>query len=353
MGQIQRVSLPDQVAALLRAGIDAARWTQALPSEAELCREFQVSRVTLRKAIAQLVHERWIALGGHGRNHRIRRKPGTRAASRGRIIRVLSPYSRASLGATNHVLLDQVTERIAAAGYRLEFEHHPGLYQHHQPARLQHLDALPETAAWLLFFTTEPMQRWFASSGRPCLVLGRLHPGVELPCIYPDTAAIARHAAGLFFSRGHRELVYLRADFTSLGDRLASEAFAAEARRLGASARIVVHAPDVPGVRAKLAELFAARPRPSGFLIGAPEHSLTALCHLLGAGIRIPADAALVCTWDDPFLQHAAPTIARYRIDAAKMGRKTATLLLDLIRHGAGKTRSLQVLPEFVSGETI
>ena len=35
------------------------------------------------------------------------------------------------------------------------------------------------------------------------------------------------------------------------------------------------------------------------------------------------------------------------------MGRKAATMLLDLIRHGPGKIRSVQILPEFVRGETI
>ena len=35
------------------------------------------------------------------------------------------------------------------------------------------------------------------------------------------------------------------------------------------------------------------------------------------------------------------------------MGRRAATLLLDLIRHGSGKIRTVQIVPEFVSGETI
>lgn len=162
------------------------------------------------------------------------------------------------------------------------------------------------------------MQRWFAASGRPCVVIGRLHHGVQLPCVYPDGAATARHAAGLLWARGHREFGYLQADFTSLGDRLASMAFVGEAHRLGASARIVTHAPDVPGVRRALMELFAIRRRPSGFLLGSPEHALTALCHLLVAGIRMPAEAALICIWDGAFLEYTLPAVARYRTDGEK-----------------------------------
>ena len=152
MNQLQRTSLPDQVAAIPRRGIAAARWSRELPSEAKLCRDPHVGRVTLRKAIAQVVRERWITLGGGGCHHRIRRKPKTSTASRGQVIRVLSPYSLSSIGAIHHVILDHVVERIAGTDYHIEYEHNPGLYQRHQPAKLRHLDSLSETADWLLFF---------------------------------------------------------------------------------------------------------------------------------------------------------------------------------------------------------
>lgn len=73
---------------------------------------------------------------------------------------------------------------------------------------------------------------------RPVVILGRCHENISLSSVYPDTEASARHAAGMLFSRGHREMIYLIAELTSLSDRRASEVFVAEARRLGAQARI-------------------------------------------------------------------------------------------------------------------
>ena len=45
--------------------------------------------------------------------------------------------------------------------------------------------------------------------------------------------------------------------------------------------------------------------------------------------------------------------MARDYFGGTKMGRKIASILLDLIRHGPGKIRSVQILPEFVAGETL
>src|SRR5271166_793979 len=111
MHQVQRNSLANQVAELLREGISAARWSGALPSEAELCRELQVSRVTLRKGIDQLVHDGWLAQGGRGRHHQIRKRATAQSPAAGHIVRVLSPYSLASVGSIHHVVLDTIIER--------------------------------------------------------------------------------------------------------------------------------------------------------------------------------------------------------------------------------------------------
>lgn len=349
----RRFSLSDQTVQILRQGIETARWAAELPSEAKLCRELQISRVTLRRALERLAAERLITPGGRGRHHRIEAGKAARPQPSGTTLRVLTPYPLHAMGSVHHVVLDSLMERLGPLGYRVEFEHRPLLFKRHQPAELERLDALPDTAGWLLFFTTEAMQRWFAGSRRPCLLVGRAYDGVALPSIYSDTLASVRHAAGLLYQRGHRDVVYLMAKFTSLNDQLGAEAFVEATRRLGGRGRVVAHAPEVAPLRAELDLLLAARPRPTAFFSNCPEHCLTVLCHLQNAGLRVPADIAILSGWDNEFLRYSVPSFAHYRVDGSELGRKAAALLAELLRDGPGKTRALRVLPKFVPGETL
>jgi DNA-binding LacI/PurR family transcriptional regulator len=204
------------------------------------------------------------------------------------------------------------------------------LFKRHSPADLERLDALPDTAGWLLLYSTEAMQRWFAARPRICLALGRVHDGVEVPCVYPDNKAAARHAAGMMHRRGRNDAVYIRERFTSLGDRVASETTVEEV----------------------VTRLLATRPRPTGIFTSSPETSLGVLCVLLRAQVRVPEEMALVAGWDDEFLGHAVPSIARYRVEGVALGRKLAQMAADLLAHGPGKARALRVVPKFVSRET-
>ena len=349
----RRILLSDQTSAVLREGLEAGRWGAFLPSEAELCRELEISRVTLRRALEQLVREGRLEAGGRGRHHRICAKRREQPAAGGRTLRVLAPYPLTALGSVSHEALVEFGGRIARLGYRMEFEHRPMLFKRHSPADLERLDALPDTAGWLLLYSTEAMQRWFAARPRICLALGRVHDGVEVPCVYPDNKAAARHAAGMMHRRGRNDAVYIRERFTSLGDRVASEVFEEEMRRSGGRARVVVYDSKETTVEEVVTRLLATRPRPTGIFTSSPETSLGVLCVLLRAQVRVPEEMALVAGWDDEFLGHAVPSIARYRVEGVALGRKLAQMAADLLAHGPGKARALRVLPKFVPGGTL
>ncbi len=323
-----------------------------MPSEAELCRELHVSRVTLRRAIEQLVHTNWITPGGRGRHHRIRKKTQKSRSAQGTIIRALSPYSLSDMGSVHHVMIDTMIELLGSSNYRFEYEHRPAMYARHSPDELKRMCSLPDTAAWILYYSTPAMQRWFAGNEFPCMVIGRPHEDSELPCIFPDLAAAGRHAAGLFYQRGHREMVYLIAEFTSINDRLTSKEFVQEAQRLGANAQILTHDRDPLALTRKLETLLASRPRPTAFFSTCPEHCLTTLCYLLSSKLRVPADASVISGWEDEFLHYAHPQFAYYRVDGAKFGNRAAMLLLDVIQHGATR-RAMPILPEFMPGGTL
>lgn len=352
LAPVSRTSISDQAVAFLRHGLAAGRWQGELPSEAELCRELRVSRATVRKAIEQLVREKRLKPGGRGRRHRILHGRPACAPRGGHLIRILSPYPSDSFTSAHLMMFEGLRTTANSAGYGVEFEYRPKLFKMRGATGFSRLDMLPDTAGWVLMYSTLPIQRWIASRGCPGVVFGTLYPGLELPCLHIDTEASARHAAGLFHARHHRRMVFLLPEFTSLSDRLSGAAFVTEARRLGSHAVIASYKPEVADLRRTLDHLLVMRPRPDAFFSNCPEHSMTVLCHLRQAGLAVPDDVAILCGCDDPFLEHAVPSIARYRFDHAKAGRRIGGMLLDAIQNGTGKCPHLKLLPDFVAGGT-
>ncbi len=319
-----------------------------MPSEAELVRELNVGRMTLRRALSQLAAEGWIALGGRGCRHRLKSRDGQRPIATGKRFRVLTPYRFSELGSSNHQLLNEAAERLGSAGYHLEIERHPGLFARFDPKVAQRLAALPGTAGWLLLYGTSEIQSWLASLGLPLVTAGLLVEDAPVSAVYPDTQAAGRHATGVMWSRGYRDLVYLVAKVTSVGDRRAMDAFIQEAARLGARARVVEHGGTMESIARAMCALLASRPQPTGFLVGCSHAAITVQACLQHAGIRIPTEAAVISMWHDVFLEFAYPPIARYRTDGRQMGRKAADFLLHQMQHGNGKVRKAPFIPEFI-----
>ena len=78
----RRRSLVAQTVDFLRAGISDRHWETVLPGERELCRNLQIGRNTLRRALAELEAERWIGAGGSGRRRRVLRTQPLRPSPR-------------------------------------------------------------------------------------------------------------------------------------------------------------------------------------------------------------------------------------------------------------------------------
>lgn len=351
----QRQLLTDQTTALLRNLALSGHWGEVLPSEADLCREFQISRVTLRRSLLQLAREGVIAMGGRGRHHRVMRRVSGQGPSQGHTVRMLSPYPRHRVNTTAQLVQNALLERLAKEGYVMHLEVHPGLYHRFSERELKRLLALPDTVGWLLYLSTREQQEFYAGAGVPCVVLGSVHPGVALANVEFDLRSSCRHAAGLFLARGHTEMIFVTPQPMTAGDKASAEGFleGAAGGRIAAQARVVNYDTTVPDLCRVLREQTERHPSPTAILVGWPEHTFTVLGYLQKLGRRVPEDIVVISRLDDQYLAYSVPSVARYRVDGERMGRRAAELLLDQIHHGPGKMRSIQLVPEFVPGETL
>jgi len=353
-----RVTLAEQAAECVRQGLRVNRWQGVLSSESELCRELGVARGTLRTALATLFAENLLSPGGRGGRHAIVAKTGDRKPKfpllAGNLVRVLSPQPRFIISGQTQAIFQVISETLGRAGLYLELEHHPGLWNlRHPGTALRKITTQPNTVGWVLYRSTQAVQEWFAASGIPTVVLGGMYPGIALSHAEFDLVAASRHAAGVFASRGHRQIVFLMVENATAGDFACAREFVAAAAAAGAHAEVVVYDDTVPDLCRKLDSLLLAKPVPTAFLVAVPNHVPATIGHLTRRGFPVPSAAAVISRMDARLLMESIPSIARYQVDPERLGRGLARLLLKTLNPTIKTTiGQCIIMPEFVDGET-
>ena len=350
----QRSSLAAQAADILREEIHSGVWSQCLPGEMELCERLQVSRVTLRAALAQLQRERLVKAGQGRRREIIKMRPRVRRKTASKQVIFLLTHPLSVTPQFVLFLIDDLRERLSRDGYQLETLTHAASYIARPERTLQALIARHQPAGWILCQSTPAMQQWFSARNLPCVISGSRPSVIELPAIDVDYHALCRHAASRFLAKGHRHLGLVNPQPVLAGDRESEHGF-----RDGVShhpeSRITFchHDGTRDNVCAQLDRLLNVPDRPTALLVSRANHVLTVLGHLSRRGLKVPQDMALISRDDDPVLQHVVPTVARYTTDSALFARKLCRLVLEVVRSGVIRPRRQQLMPHFLPGETL
>jgi len=349
----QRNSLLSQTITLLEQGIREGRWRGTLPGQHALCRLLVISRTTLRPALQELARRGWLELA-QGRATRIRRHAARPAPPR-RLDRAvlllpeplwrLRPSVAHWAGALGPLLLRSGLDLVV---------HEGGGHKRAQPvARLERLVQTHPRAAWVLFSSTLGMQRWFAASGLPTMLVGAAFPDIDLPSVEYDHAAIAQHAAATLAAAGHRRTAILLQRTGSAADAATCTAFAA-ARPSGSPEPLLIeHDGTMAQLESRLRRLAGLRDRPTALFV-TKTLAVPAVLTVLGrAGLEVPRDLSVICREDDPFLEFLTPSVARYRSDSAAIARKLAIGLARLANGQRLKVTHDRLMPNFIPGRSI
>lgn len=350
----KRSSLVTQTVEILKRGLRAGLWRDILPGELTLCARLQVSRVTLRGALARLQAEGWLS-AGQGRRRVINRQLISRARGvPSTQVILLSPSPLKSLPSSVIFWVDSLRDHLASAGYHLEFlESHIAFSKHPERAIESMVHEL-RPAGWVLYLSNENQQRWFSERSLPCVVTGSCHPGMRLPSVDIDYAATCGHAVGLLAARGRRRLALLMPRSGQAGNLESERGFhAGVARAAGLSGEVAHHDGSVRGICNTIDRLLRANPPVTGLLVAKPAHVVTAMTHLLRRGARVPRDVSLISRDDDPFLEHLVPVVTRYHADPVIFARRISRLVLDVVRARARPRGESRFMPALVPGETL
>jgi DNA-binding LacI/PurR family transcriptional regulator len=355
-GLPHRQTLVAQLTTIMRREIAQGTWRDWLPNERALSDTLQVSRNTLRTALAELRRE-GVIRAMHGSGNRILAAPGAEGNSPpNQEVAVLSPDPMERLRPNFTLWIDRLRILCGAKGYRLRVLHGRQYFRTNPGATLHKLLRQQPHGCWILILAGIATQRWFEENHVPCVIAGAVHRGVDLPFCAQDHRALARDAAKRMFALGHRKIALLIRR-TGLAIDLESELgfheAAAEASGPACEALICRHDDTVAGVCQQVRQLMRQKPPPTGLLVTNAHYHLTVSGCLQQMGRRVPQDVSIISRTDDPFLEFMSPTPARY----ATLPREMAGGLLSLVQPflAGGKTtrRNVRIPPRFLAGESL
>lgn len=353
----QRQSLVAQTVAFLNSQIDTGEWREWLPSERSLCEHLQVSRNTLRSALAQLRKEGRVR-PVHGAGNQIVAMPGkyTGGPARAHDVALLTPEPIERLRPMQSLWIDDMRALLGERDIKLRVFHGPQYFGANAGPALQKLVTRNPHGCWILMLAGENVQRWFSRNGVPSIVAGSTYSEVDLPFRDLDHRAMCRHAAGVLLGLGHRRLAMLSQKSPRAGDLESEAGFnegVQQSRHSDATAVVIHHDGTLAGVSRAIERLRKLEPVPTGLLVMQPHFYLTASSRLAQLGVQVPQQMSMLSRDDDPFLAFVMPSPARYVISPHVMAKSLLRPVLELLAGDPVTQRAARIMPEFFRGESI
>jgi DNA-binding LacI/PurR family transcriptional regulator len=315
-----------------------------------------VGRNTLRLALKVLEDEHWVSAPGQGQQRRVQkdRLETLRPDSDRKLpVTFLSPFAT-----VDRILLLEMEDlqmHLAQQGRDLRFIA-PNIFHLQKPER--HLKRLVQenpSAAWMLHFVTEAMQRWFEQQGIPVFLYGTPYPGVKLPFVVNDWESAAFHAGLQLARHGHRRIGLLALAQPVPGVLAIERGLRKALAHLRPEARLdILNGNRSPkDVARSLETAFHGGQRPTALVFCSSSHLLTCLSWLISKGIAVPADVSLVCVPSDSWLQELYPPVCHYENNPHLFAHQVRKRVMELVEIGRVIGPSMHVRLEYVAGATI
>ncbi|WP_435107244.1 LacI family DNA-binding transcriptional regulator [Nocardiopsis synnemataformans] len=198
----------------------------------------------------------------------------------------------------------------------------------------------------------DPRPRIVADLGLPAIVAGGPDPVGAVPSVSIDDAAAMRTVMDHLRSAGHTRIAYVCGDPSLLHVHRRVDAFTRAGREHGLEAADVLQTDFsvASGTRATQ-RLLTTSDRPSAVIYDNEVLAVAGLGEIRAAGLRTPADIAVVTCEDSPMCGVVHPPLTALRRDTAAFGADVAEHLLRII-DGDRDEGTEEKVPELVVRES-
>lgn len=317
-----------------------------LPGERRLAQHYQVSRRTIRGALAELRQQAWrVKQSAPASSH-------AAEPERARKIALLMAEPLENLRPYTALWVYRLSEKLSRAGLQLDIHHGHRFFG---PASARSRDLLiKETKAgcWLLSGSSLPLQRWFQDQKIPAVIAGTPHEGIGLPGVDIDHRAMCRHAVSVLHRHHHRRIALFLETGHRQGDRESERGFLEAVSACGMEAALVYRCERNPkAVVSALKRALGARASTTGFVLASPFSCLTAMTYFAEIHHNVPGKVSLISCHEEPYLSHLQPVPAHYVCPPEKLAGAMFRTIQKVLRGASAASHF--IMPDFTVGASL
>lgn len=309
---------------------------------------FNASRTVIRQALHGLRDEGLVRIARPHPPQILQPPPkkGRHAANNRVALLFAEPHQL--MGYWTLMAMEKLQRMLHSHGFDFELVIGSGINRKAPGAQLQRLMKQHQASHWIIAGTSVAMQEWFAAQPRKIICMGNTFPGISLPFVNNDLAAMSRHAVGAFHGLGHQRIVFLMRKADTSGQVKMEEGFLQGCGNTGGT--IVKYSGRVEELPRQLEKIFIQRPAVTALLISGAEDTLGVMQWLLKKGIRTPQDVSLISFQWEGYLERLIQRPAWYYTDPMAHAHKLFRIILN---PADNRFQPKLIFPDFHKNDTL
>ncbi|RAP75755.1 GntR family transcriptional regulator [Paenibacillus montanisoli] len=362
---VQHLSLYEQIKQYLLTEIELAHLLphDRLPSESELTKQFSVSRITVKKAMSDLV-EQGIVYRIQGKGTYVAASDRSHAAGDPAVkpkitksVALLLPFIN---NQHNALLLNGVESILSEAGYSLLFCNTENSIAKEERTIREMVER--NVAGMIIYpvdgesYNREILQLTLDSF--PLVVMDRYLRGIDTNCVCPDNLKGAQEGVNHLISLGHRHIGFLSTEISgtsSIEDRLAGYEKALAENQIPIDRRyryVDIELGEPKPIKEKIRDFLLRHPELTAIFAINPGLGLQVIKVASEMGIRVPEDLSLIFFDDFELSEFYSVMPTFISQEENLLGKEAAKLLISIIENPEQDTKKLFFPPKLTIRES-